>query len=412
MDTSDGRDASLGIHILNNLKSKADSGEKNGFPRPRVLIWHWGRRGGGPRYTLELARVLAGHQELEIYLSLSRQCEILDSFRAIDVPRHEIDTYTSQSGFILRSLQLPQLRRQFARFLRATKIDLVFCTMDHLWNTAVTGCFRGMRIPYLLAVHDAVRHPGESGPLRDWLLRRDIAAADGVLTLTENVRNAVVGKYQFPLSRTWVAPHGVFTYGACGGKPRSAPQGRPLRLLFFGRILPYKGLELLLEAVRRLQETNYPVELEIWGAGDLSPYKAQLHGLHSVRLENRWIQEGEIEGILAQTDLCVLPYREASQSGVVPTAFASGMPVLVTPLPGLLEQVKHGQNALVAAGFTAEALAEQIRTFSIDRDLYHRLSIGAIKTAQTETSWSAVGGLVFTAIRGVLEAGPRPTNKG
>lgn len=378
----------------------------------KILIWHWGRRGGGPRYTLELAKVLAAHPDFEVHLSVSKQCEIISSFREIDVPRYEVDTYESVIQFGLRSLQLPFLRRRFARYIQKQKIDVMFCTMDHLWNTAVTGCFRGMRIPYLLAVHDAVRHPGESGPVRDWLLRRDIAAADGVLTLTENVRNAVVEKYQFPLSRTWVAPHGVFTYGASGGKPRSDPQGRPLRLLFFGRILPYKGLELLLEAVRRLQETNYPVELEIWGAGDLSPYKAQLHGLHSVRLENRWIQEGEIEGIFAQTDLCVLPYREASQSGVVPTAFASGMPVLVTPLPGLLEQVKHGQNALVAASFNAEALAEQIRTFSMDRDLYHRLSIGAIKTAQTETSWSAVGGLVLTAIRGVLEAGPRPTNKG
>lgn len=378
----------------------------------KILIWHWGRRGGGPRYTLELAKVLAARQDIEVHLSVSKQCEILSSFREIDVPRYEVDTYTTTPSFILKSLRLPLLRMQFARYISSAGFDLIFCTMDHLWNTAMTGCFRGMRIPYLLAVHDAVRHPGESGLLRDWLLRRDIAAADGVLTLTKNVRNAVVEKYRFPFSRTWVAPHGVFTYGAGCSEARILPQGRRVRLLFFGRILPYKGLGLLLEAVRQLHDTGCPVELQIWGAGDISPYKAQLDALTAVRLENRWIGENEIEGILEQTDLCVLPYLEASQSGVIPTALASGMPAVITPLPGLLEQAKHGQNALVASAVTAEALAEQIRALSLDRDLYHQLSIGALKTAHTETSWAAVGDLVSKAVHGLLEAGPRLTNKG
>ena len=39
----------------------------------RLMLWHWGRRGGGPRYTMELARVLAGRPGLELHLSLSRQ---------------------------------------------------------------------------------------------------------------------------------------------------------------------------------------------------------------------------------------------------------------------------------------------------------------------------------------------------
>ena len=41
----------------------------------KVMLWHWGRRGGGPHYTLELARELRKLDDLEIHLSLSRQSE-------------------------------------------------------------------------------------------------------------------------------------------------------------------------------------------------------------------------------------------------------------------------------------------------------------------------------------------------
>ena len=52
----------------------------------RLMLWHWGRHGGGPRYTLELARALARLPEVEPHLSISRQCEIADDFRALGLP--------------------------------------------------------------------------------------------------------------------------------------------------------------------------------------------------------------------------------------------------------------------------------------------------------------------------------------
>ncbi|KPK67749.1 MAG: hypothetical protein AMJ84_12420, partial [Acidithiobacillales bacterium SM23_46] len=342
----------------------------------RVLLWHWGRRGGGPRYTLELARELAERDDLEVFLSLSRQSEMYAEFGSIPVAgRFDIDTYTSLPQFALRTLQLPLLRRRFATYLRRERINVVFCTMDHLWGSFLVGAIRSAGALYLLTVHDAMRHPGEDHGMRQWLLRRDVAASDGALVLTESVRELLIAHHGYPRDHTFLSTLGNFSYGHRDA-PRELPRDRPVRLLFFGRIIAYKGLDLLLSALSRLQAEFPGLSLEIWGAGDLGPYRARLSGLSAVRLENRWIREEEIAGVFERTDLAILPYREASQSAVVATAFAAGMPCIATPIPGLREQVADGVTGLIAAGMDPDDLAEAIARPLRDGALYRRLSAG------------------------------------
>jgi glycosyltransferase involved in cell wall biosynthesis len=371
------------------------------------MIWHWGRRGGGPRYTLELARVLAQRSDIEVHLSLSRQSEIYADFADIPVAgRFDVDTYATLPQFALRTLVLPLLRRRFSAYLRRASIDVVFCTMDHLWNSFIVGAIHPAGCLYLLTVHDAVRHPGEDQGLRQWLLRRDVAASDGALVLTESVRELLVSHHRYPRERTFLSTLGSFSYGS-RSEPRQLPADRPPRLLFFGRILDYKGLDLLLSALPRLQAEFPGLSLEIWGSGDIARYRGELAGLCGIRLENRWIAEAEIGQIFADTDLAILPYREASQSAVVATAFADGMPCIATPIPGLREQVAHGVSGLIAEGMGADELAEAIARPLRDRDLYQRLSQGALRAAHTTLDWQTIGHTVADALLRLYSLGRR-----
>lgn len=373
----------------------------------RVLLWHWGRRGGGPRYTLELARVLAARDDLKIFLSLSRQSEMYAEFGSIATAgRFDIDTYTSLPQFALRSLKLPLLRRRFAAYLLRERIDVVFCTMDHLWNTFMVGGIRSSGALYLLTIHDAVRHPGEDHGIRQWLLKRDVAASDGALILTESVRTLLVARHGYPRDRTFLSTLGHFSYGH-RDVPRELPGDRPVRLLFFGRIVAYKGLDLLLATLPRLQAEFPGLSLEIWGAGDLGSYRSELSKLSLVRLENRWIREDEIAGIFERTDLAVLPYREASQSAVVATAFVAGMPCVATPIPGLQEQIADGVTGIIAEGMEPDDLAEAIARPLRDGALYRRLSAGCLHVANTSLNWSVIRDSVVDAILGLCRVGPR-----
>lgn len=375
--------------------------------RLKVLVWHWGRRGGGPRYTLELARVLAVRADMDVFLSLSRQSEMYAAFDDIPVAgRFDIDTYESVPQFVLRSAQLPMLSRCFKRYLRDNDIDVVFCTMDHLWDVFMTGAIHEAGALYLLTVHDATRHPGEDQGWRRWLLSRDIAASDGALVLTRSVGASLSANYHYPPERTYLSTLGHFGDGT-REQPREMPSDRPVRLLFFGRILAYKGLDLLLDALPLLRAEFPRLQLEIWGTGDLTPYRAVLDAMPDVRVENRWIDEHEIAGIFERTDLAVLPYREASQSAVVATAFAVGMPCVATPIPGLCEQIAEGETGTIAAGMSAADLANAVARVLRDPALYRRLSAGCLHSTSTALSWEAIGASVAEALCGVQRQGRR-----
>lgn len=375
--------------------------------KPKVLLWHWGRRGGGPRYTLELARVLAARTDMDVFLSLSRQSEMYAAFDGIPVAgRFDIDTYESVPQFVLRSAQLPMLRRRFQRYLSDNDIDVVFCTMDHLWDVFMTGAIHDAGALYLLTVHDATRHPGEDQSWRRWLLSRDIAASDGALVLTRSVGESLGANYRYPPERTYLSTLGHFGDGT-REHPREMPLDRPVRLLFFGRILAYKGLGLLLEALPLLRAEFPQLELEIWGTGDLTPYRTMLEAMPGIRVENRWIDDHEIDGIFERTDLAVLPYREASQSAVVATAFAVGMPCVATPIPGLREQIAEGETGVIAGGMSAMDFANAVARVLRDPELYRRLSAGCLHSTQTALSWEVIGTSVAEALFSVQRKGRR-----
>ena len=110
-------------------------------------------------------------------------------------------------------------------------------------------------------------------------------------------------------------------------------------MLCFGRLRTYKGLDLLAEALRLLGPRP---DMEVWvvGRGPESTALAALRALPGVKVENRWVPECEVSAILNWADIVVMPYREASQSGIPPTALAAGRRVVATRVGGLPEQLE------------------------------------------------------------------------
>jgi glycosyltransferase involved in cell wall biosynthesis len=147
-------------------------------------------------------------------------------------------------------------------------------------------------------------------------------------------------------------------FGPTPVPPRS--HGGALRLLFFGRLLPYKGLDLLAAALRML-DARGAWQLRVVGSGPESNDLAALRALRNVTVENRWVPEDEVGELIAWADAVVLPYREASQSGVAPAAIAAGRPVVATRIGGLAEQLRDLQSAILCEP-DAASLAAALRT--------------------------------------------------
>ncbi|MGF1479784.1 MAG: glycosyltransferase family 4 protein [Cyanophyceae cyanobacterium] len=364
----------------------------------KVLLWYWGRRGGGPNYALQMAKVLAEQPNIELHLSLSRQSEFYAQFAALNLPGFTLDTYSDRLTALLALIKLPAVRNQLRHYLVEHHIQVVYCPMDHLWNAAMLPVIKA-HTQYLFTLHDATPHPGDNGGIgrfRQWLFSQDIRAADHIITLTKHVQTQLQQVYRYPASKSSVIPHGVFNYGSSSSR-RTLPN-REINLLFFGRILPYKGLSLLLAAFQRLKDEFPQLRLTIAGAGSLSAYAAALTDPH-IQVDNRHIPEADIAEIFAQADLLVAPYREASQSGVVTIAMGAGVPVVATPVGGLKEQVIHQQTGLLTQAVSAEAIAEAIRQFILNPQLYEACSRQALQQVHRTMAWSTIGAQVTSIIQ-------------
>jgi glycosyltransferase involved in cell wall biosynthesis len=171
------------------------------------------------------------------------------------VERQTVRTFRGDKGNLLGKLaalgglfKLPKLALDFHRNLRNLPADVAICTMQSIWDAATLSELRRHAGRFIPVLHDAQFHPRDTYPGRATVSRREIAAADTLIVLSDHVGRKAHERYDFPLDRIWTIPHGSFSFGKEEAKPRTLPTDRPIRLLFIGRIAAYKGLGLLIES--------------------------------------------------------------------------------------------------------------------------------------------------------------------
>lgn len=349
----------------------------------RVCIWYWGRRGGGVRLTRELAEVLVPHHQLS--LSLSSYCEEPPEIGR-DGGVHIVRTYRNSREFTLSLARLPGVLMSLRAFLDRTEPEVILVPMLAPWQALLLPLIGRWRTRTLVIIHDPEPHPGAETAAIDWLSTRlAVRFAGRIAALTEHSAERV--RKLAPGRRVEVVPHGIPAEAAAAVAPRPFPTGRPFRFLFFGRLLSYKGLDILADAVRQLADHG-GWRLEIVGSGPEAQQLRTTFARHpQVRLRLEWVPETETGTVVSQADCLVCPYTEASQSGVVVEAIAAAVPSIVTPVGALPEQVEFGRLGLVAKTVSADAVAEAMRSMMADPGQYESLSKAAAEAAGERYAW-------------------------
>jgi glycosyltransferase involved in cell wall biosynthesis len=263
-------------------------------------------------------------------------------------------------------------------------------SLTHDLRLAVAGGYPWSS--YAVTVHDPAPHPGDPQPpaqirlVRRALRRRaDLIFAHSQVLVDElralgDVRHAAE-----------VVPHG---FAAAGVEP--LPE-RP-SLLFFGRISHYKGLDTLLEAMPAVWETLPRVTLVIAGSGEVPERPALADPRVTLRAEH--VPEDAVPGLFEAATCVVLPYRQASQSGIGSEAKQYGRGMIVTDVGGLPDLVADGSGRLVPAedpAALAAAIVEVVGTPGLAAE------IGAAGAATIgEAGWANVGAQTLTAYRRYL----------
>jgi glycosyltransferase involved in cell wall biosynthesis len=342
-----------------------------------VALIYWGRLGAGAALMSQIGEAMRHDARFELFLSPSRQSELPPQFPTERLL--PIRTFLSPLSLLARSVVLPVTVNRLVRDLSARKVRAIVTIMPHAWGLALQRAARRAGIRTLLIVHDADPHPGERRPLFDWLVRREIRASDRIVTFSSHVADRLVARGDVPENRIARLFHPIFRFGA-------RPTGRtaPFRLLFFGRILPYKGVAMLLDAFARLRTAGVAVSLNVTGRGaiDAAPELTAQPGL---TIQNGWVAPDAIGGILAGADAVALPYLEASQSGVVAAAYGAGLPIVATPVGGLAEQVVDGVTGVLARSTSAADFVDAIRRLIETPGLYEACRSGVATYAKTQS---------------------------
>ncbi|HZK15817.1 MAG TPA: glycosyltransferase family 4 protein [Solirubrobacterales bacterium] len=258
---------------------------------------------------------------------------------------------------------------------------------------------RARRGRFALTIHDPVRHPGESTSRSARVGNRLLVRTAGLIFVHAEALRDELLEAVHPRAPVVVVPHGVEPAATQPLPPRP-------RILFFGRLDHYKGLDVLLDAMDEVWKAVPEAGLTVAGAGELDDHPALGDRRVTARVEH--IPDREVPDLFAAATCVALPYRQASQSGVGSLAKRYGRPLVVTRLGGLPELVDDGSGLTVSPQHPAE-LAEALIAVLTDRALAERMGAAGARAAEDRSGWTAVA---EATLRAYEEHLPRRAGRG
>jgi glycosyltransferase involved in cell wall biosynthesis len=335
-------------------------------------------------YALEFAQAVATQCQVTLCLPRGRSEIKLPGVQviALDWPRH-------------RSLRNMVLLAQLRRILRQQCPDIVHCVnTDAVWLNLLFLLRR--TYAWVTTMHDVTYHPGDvhSQQVPPIFRRCFIRRSDAIVVHGETLRDQALEQHGLRADRVGVLPHvGLFRYRTLADRQglRRHSDGR-LNVLFFGRIYAYKGLQYFMQAEPLVRQALPDIRFVIAGQGEpFDRYRPFIMEGSTFDVRNRRIPDQEVAQLFLDADIVVLPYIEASQSGVIPIAVTFGKPVIVTEVGELPGLVNRGGIGLVVPAQNAGALADAILRLGQDAGLRLHYGRQASGMAATVLSHESIG---------------------
>lgn len=219
--------------------------------------------------------------------------------------------------------------------------------------------------PVVMTVHDTVPFNGERISLLqnagfDW----PIAAADAVIVHTEHARGTLIAR-GIAGDRVFVVPHGPFSLAKVA-RPPSGPREPRWTFVLFGQLKPYKGLDVLIEAVGAMPEAaRAKSRFIIAGAAHmpLEPLRERVRALaleEAIEFRIGRLDEQEMADLFAEADAFVCPYRQIDASGVYFLLKPLRKWLIASRVGIFAEDIESGSNGMLVSPGDPAALASAL----------------------------------------------------
>lgn len=246
-------------------------------------------------------------------------------------------------------------------YIFTLKPDVIHIQAGVIWECAIfLACKYRFRV--FTTIHDVTCHPSEnkSRQMQKWI-DYSIRKSDGLICHTDESKDLIQKVHK--INSAYKIPHPIIKQYHPNGTSKSER-----KIIFFGTLDKWKGLEILEESLEQLKEAN--IKVEIRGNSRFKEYYTSLFEKHkNVHLDIKRQSKEEIEYLFSSGSVLVLPYIEASQSGVIHIAMHFEIPVIASRVGGLKELIEQHHLAI---GFEPEDsidLANKIKYFFESQDV-------------------------------------------
>ena len=317
-------------------------------------------KGGISHYTGLLCRALRERYDVTM-ISYSMQYPRL-LFRKEQKDFSNDSFKVEDAEFILNTASIKSIRNT-AEHINSVSPDF---TIIQWWHPYFAPCYgiltKHLKSKVLFICHNVFPH--ERFPLDRFRTRRTLKKGDYFILhssreaedLRSIVRNA---RYRVNMHPTYSEFKRVETESG------AVPVDQASVLLFFGFVRPYKGLKILIQAMASIPEI---VHLNIVGdfAGKRAEYEQmtdKLHMTERISIRDGYVPDKEVGEYFERCDAVVLPYLDATQSGIAQIAFGFEKPVIATRVGGLPEVVKDGETGVLCDAGSPDSLKDAIQRF-------------------------------------------------
>lgn len=288
--------------------------------------------------------------------------------------------------------------RRLARTLR--EYDIVHVQQGNVWLSMNRSLFRN--VPMVCTVHDPTQHTGlrftnstYQNLAQRWIARQSSA----FIVHGQKMKSDLAANFKVYSDLISVIPHGEFSYYKAwrtGNAALFTTPSRKKRLLFFGEVRKNKGLEYLIRAEPLITERFKDFTICVAGKFTMEPgndfdYHAKLMtDFSNYEIYNRYIANNEVAELFEQSDIVVLPYISASQSGVLALALGFGKPVVATDTGSIGEVLEHGKTGLLVPPQDPVSLADALVDLLVNEERCTNFGKQAEVLAQGRLNWNTI----------------------
>lgn len=245
-----------------------------------------------------------------------------------------------------------------------------------------------LHIPFVLTVHDPIPHSNDERFKQKFKRYAAFKRANKFILLNKTQKQDFKERYNIDDSKVELSSLSVYTHLQNMSIWKPIIEGD--YILFIGSILPYKGIKYIVQAMSEINKKHPDVKLVIAGKGkldfDIQPYMND----GKIILINRFITNEELSSLIHHSMFVCCPYTDATQSGVIMSAFALNKPVLATKVGALHEMIKNGRHGMLVPPRDSKALSEGADAMLTKDTLKYMSENIKQDYSKGESSWNAI----------------------